>query len=115
MVRNISSTSKGIVVDSVRSPEAWPLNDHDNITQLLERAAQRRPRSAFVYPLNGAGGAASFCTYPTLLNEARCILGGLCASGLRPGQRVGLLLEHPQDFIEAFWACTLGGYVPCPL
>jgi acyl-CoA synthetase (AMP-forming)/AMP-acid ligase II/thioesterase domain-containing protein len=32
-----------------------------------------------------------------------------------PGAKVALLLERPADFIPAFWACVLGGYVPCPL
>ena len=31
------------------------------------------------------------------------------------GSTVALLLESPADFIPAFWACVLGGYLPCSL
>jgi len=54
-------------------------------------------------------------SYPALLAEALAILGGLDAYQRGPGAKVGLLLERPRDFIPAFWACVLGGYVPCPL
>jgi acyl-CoA synthetase (AMP-forming)/AMP-acid ligase II/thioesterase domain-containing protein len=54
-------------------------------------------------------------TYPALLQEARRILGGLQAYGRPPGTKVALLLEHSGDFIPAFWACILGGFVPCAL
>jgi acyl-CoA synthetase (AMP-forming)/AMP-acid ligase II len=51
-----------------------------------------------------------------LLNEAQCILGGMRR---RPGNHqsrvVVLLLERALDFLPAFWACVLGGYIPCPV
>lgn len=53
--------------------------------------------------------------YRDLLDAARRILGGLLARGRPPGTSVGLLLSAPADFLPAFWACLLGGYLPCPL
>jgi acyl-CoA synthetase (AMP-forming)/AMP-acid ligase II len=86
-----------------------------NLADLLLLAARRRPRSGLRL-LSGAGGReATFLSYPALLNEARKILGGLLTYGRRPGTKVTLLLERPGDFIPAFWACVLGGYIPCPL
>ncbi|HEY4214145.1 MAG TPA: non-ribosomal peptide synthetase [Steroidobacteraceae bacterium] len=58
---------------------------------------------------------ATFSPYPMLLDEARRILGGLKEVGLKSGARVALLLERPMDFLPAFWACILGGFIPCPL
>ncbi|HEX7796548.1 MAG TPA: amino acid adenylation domain-containing protein [Vicinamibacterales bacterium] len=54
-------------------------------------------------------------SYAELLGQAERILGGLQARGLARGDRVVLQLERQQDFIETFWACVLGGFVPVPL
>ncbi|WP_243729356.1 non-ribosomal peptide synthetase [Paludibacterium purpuratum] len=53
--------------------------------------------------------------YPALLKYAQQMLAGLQAQGLKPGDKIALLLEQSGDFIPAFWACILGGYIPCPL
>ncbi|GAA3799045.1 non-ribosomal peptide synthetase [Streptomyces coacervatus] len=54
-------------------------------------------------------------TYPQLLNESLRLLNALHEKGVRPGRAVALLLERPEDFIPAFWACLLGGIPVCPL
>lgn len=86
-----------------------------NLAQLLLRAAEWRPSSSLHFVRGGTSGEAVTQTYPALLAEASAILGGLDAYRRGPGEKVGLLLERPSDFIPAFWACVLGGYVPCPL
>src|SRR5947199_256991 len=82
-----------------------------SIADLLLNAAQRHPRSG----IRLVSGDASYLSYPALLDQAYQILGGLQAYGLRPGAKIALLLELPGDFIPAFWASVLGGFVPCPL
>ncbi|HWM66083.1 MAG TPA: non-ribosomal peptide synthetase [Steroidobacteraceae bacterium] len=85
-----------------------------SIADLLLRAAQHS--HAGLCFVRAEGDAASeFVSYPALLQEARCILGGLRRHPRPPGAKIALLLEHARDFIPAFWACVLGGYVPCPL
>lgn len=56
-----------------------------------------------------------FLSYPALLREAKHILGGLQQHAGDPGSKIVLLLDRPRDFIPTFWACVLGGYVPCPV
>lgn len=86
-----------------------------NLPDLLVRTATIYPEAGVRY-FPGIGAERSvFQSYPSLLDESRRILGGLRARGLRPQEKVGLLLEKPQEFIPALWACVLGGYVPCPL
>jgi acyl-CoA synthetase (AMP-forming)/AMP-acid ligase II/thioesterase domain-containing protein/acyl carrier protein len=58
---------------------------------------------------------AEFLSYRAVLEEARHILGGLHATGRPTGSKIALLLDRPRDFIPAFWACILGGYIPCAL
>ena len=89
----------------------WQSAQSSSIADLLLNAAQRHPRSG----IRLVSGEAAFLTYPALLEQACHILGGLQAYGLRAGAKIALLLERPGDFIPAFWASVLGGFVPCPL
>ena len=89
--------------------------DPVGVANLLLQAARQYPRSGLGLTLGGRDCKFALLTYPALLAEAQCILGGLQALGLQPGARVALLLEGASDFIPAFWACLLGGFISCPL
>ncbi|MFJ4283616.1 alpha/beta fold hydrolase [Streptomyces massasporeus] len=86
-----------------------------SIADLLLTAADRHRGTGVRYCLGPAGTASHDLSYPDLLAEAARLLTGLRAEGLRPGDRVVLLLERPQEFLPAFWAAVLGGFVPCPM
>ena len=86
-----------------------------NIGELLLRAAKRYPRSGACLLSSDRGTEEALLTYRALLNEARSILGGLRARTRDAGTKIVLMLERPEDFLPAFWACVLGGYAPCPL
>jgi len=85
------------------------------ISQILTNAAHQHSDSGIYFTDGNPEEPASFLSYSSLLEEARFILGGLQTRGAQTGGNVVLLLEHPRDFICAFWACTLGGLVSCPL
>lgn len=85
------------------------------VADLLLQAARQHPRSGLGLTPGSRDGKFALLTYPALLADAQCILGGLQALGLQPGARVALLLERASDFIPAFWACLLGGFISCPL
>ncbi|MFD3515411.1 AMP-binding protein [Streptomyces sp. NPDC058657] len=79
-------------------------------------------RAAAQFPEHGVGYcsgerplAFALRTYPQLLGESLRLLNSLREAGVRPGRVVALLLEKPEDFIPAFWACLLGGITACPL
>jgi acyl-CoA synthetase (AMP-forming)/AMP-acid ligase II/thioesterase domain-containing protein len=78
-------------------------------------------RTAALYPTSGVrvigvqAPETEFLPYPALLREAKEILGGLQQRSGRPGAKIVLVLDRPRDFIPTFWACVLGGYVPCPV
>jgi len=54
-------------------------------------------------------------SYAELQREAGKVLCGLRARGLRPGDKVLFQCVDNLEFIVAFWACHLGGFVPVPL
>ncbi|CAM03554.1 acyl-CoA synthetase (AMP-forming)/AMP-acid ligase II [Saccharopolyspora erythraea NRRL 2338] len=61
-----------------------------------------------------ADGGESFQSYAELLTEARELLAGLGERGLAPGDSVLFQFAGNRNFVTAFWACVLGGYVPTP-
>jgi acyl-CoA synthetase (AMP-forming)/AMP-acid ligase II/NADP-dependent 3-hydroxy acid dehydrogenase YdfG/acyl carrier protein len=83
-----------------------------SLSEALDRAAEAS-RHGLVYI--ESDGSPHFQSYATLLERASRILAGLQALGVRPLDRIVLQLERHQDFIETFWACVLGGFVPVPL
>ncbi|MGW2254443.1 AMP-binding protein [Kitasatospora sp. NPDC001660] len=86
-----------------------------NLTDLLLDVAERHPAAGLGHCLGAADAGTADQTYPELLDAARRVLTGLRARGLRPGDRVVLILERAEDFLPAFWGAVLGGFVPCPL
>jgi nonribosomal peptide synthetase DhbF len=54
-------------------------------------------------------------SYRDLCQEAERVLAGLRLLGLRPGDPVILQLDDNADYLTAFWACVLGGFVAAPL
>lgn len=85
------------------------------IVDLLCDAARDHTESGLRYPRGADDQDAPLQSYSGLLDEARSVLTGLRERGLAPGDKVVLLLEKPREFLAAFWACQLGGFVPCPM
>jgi fatty-acyl-CoA synthase len=54
-------------------------------------------------------------TFAELAQGAADLAGGLARLGVRPGDRVALVLPAGVGFAEAFWAVQLLGGVPCAL
>ncbi|MDX3225622.1 non-ribosomal peptide synthetase [Streptomyces sp. ME19-01-6] len=86
-----------------------------SVAQLLVRAAVEYPRSGVGYLPDGAESESIRQSYPELLDSALRLLAGLRTRGLRPGDKVALLLDDQREFLSVFWACLLGGFVPCPM
>ncbi|MGQ4388196.1 AMP-binding protein [Streptomyces sp. SAS_270] len=82
---------------------------------LLVRAAAAFPRHGVRYCSRQRPLDSGLCTYPQLLEDALGLLGALRKAGAGPGRAVALLLERPEDFLPAFWACLLGQITVCPL
>lgn len=60
-------------------------------------------------------GRSARIPYATLLDRALLAAGRLVAAGLRPGDRVALVVPEVGQFIEAFFGIQLAGLVPVPL
>ncbi|OXY93062.1 non-ribosomal peptide synthetase [Streptomyces diastatochromogenes] len=82
---------------------------------LLVRAATQFPEHGVRYRSAEQPLDFTLRTYPQLLAESLRLLSSLRKAGVRQDRVVALLLERPEDFVPAFWACLLGGFTVCPL
>jgi acyl-CoA synthetase (AMP-forming)/AMP-acid ligase II/NAD(P)-dependent dehydrogenase (short-subunit alcohol dehydrogenase family) len=80
------------------------------LREALIRAAERYPAhgTTYVRPM----GAEDRQDYGQLLDDARRTLSGLRGLGLAPGDPVLFQFADNRNFVTAFWACVLGGFLP---
>ncbi|WP_141713029.1 AMP-binding protein, partial [Streptomyces sparsogenes] len=91
------------------------VQDLRSVARLLVGAAVEHPYSGVGYLADGAEGELTRQPYPELLDSALRMLTGLRSRGLEPRDKVALLLDGQREFLTVFWACLLGGFVPCPM
>lgn len=83
------------------------------LAEVLQRAVNQSPDKGVVYIQ--ADGTTVAQSYPELLADAERILHGLRKLGLKPGDKIIFQFDLNQDFISAFWASVLGGFVVVPV
>ena len=83
----------------------------NNFSEHLERLS-RTDGEAHRYRNNGSIVELS---YVELIAEADRLARGMQRLGAGRGDRVGLVLYRPQDFVPAFLACVRAGFVAVPL
>lgn len=83
------------------------------IAEALVRSAELHPQNFQVY-LDDAGNETRY-SFVDIERETKHLAAGLQAQGLRKGDRVGLVLIDPKDFILTFYACLRAGIVAVPL
>jgi acyl-CoA synthetase (AMP-forming)/AMP-acid ligase II len=83
----------------------------ETLTAALD-ARLRDDRSVIL--IDGDGNQHSL-SFATLSRHAMALLGALQRRGVAVGDAVILFVDDNQAFLEAFWACVLGGFVPVPV
>ncbi|MFB9907863.1 SDR family NAD(P)-dependent oxidoreductase [Allokutzneria oryzae] len=83
------------------------------LQEALRLAAELAPEKGTLYV--SADGGEVFQSYPQLLGDAQRVLSGLRGTGIRPGDSVLFQFASNKNFVTAFWACVLGGYLPTPV
>lgn len=94
-----------------------PLQDQtrasSNLAAALRRTAAQHGSTEIVCV--ASDGSRSQMSYAELMAEAELLLSGLRAEGLRAADKVIFQFDRSRDLLTAFWACTLGGFVPVPM
>ena len=88
------------------------LADFATLVEALDFAATG-PTGINLYSLRGE--LVEALPYSALREAARAMAAQLLATGLKPGDRVGLAAETDGDFVRAFFACQYAGLVAAPL
>ncbi|MBW1907439.1 MAG: acyl--CoA ligase [Deltaproteobacteria bacterium] len=83
----------------------------NDFPQLLEQLAGSE-RDAHRYRENGS---VVELTYGELITEADRLARGMHRLGVRRGDRVGLVLHSPREFVPAFLGCVRAGFIAVPL
>jgi 1-acyl-sn-glycerol-3-phosphate acyltransferase len=87
---------------------------YETLCRALALRASDDPARPHAY-LEGDEGREETVTYGTLYEEARHFGGGLRDRGVRPGDRVALMLPTGDRFLRAFQGILMAGGVPVPL
>lgn len=81
-----------------------------NLAQLLTRAASAHGQRPAIYC-----GSQEVLNYAQLAQRVARLAGGLHRRGLRPGDRVALILRNCPEYIELMFACWHAGLVVVPV
>lgn len=84
-----------------------------NIANLLIDSARNARDKGIVFIQND--NSEIFLTYEEMLEKAVYCLGALQKSELKQDDFVMMSFQDNIDFVVAFWACVLGGFVPVPI
>ncbi|AUT01015.1 AMP-dependent synthetase [Nostoc sp. CENA543] len=106
-----SASSKKLAIshgEPLKSSEDAP----QTLTAVLKKTSENSTKGIIYIQADGSEQVQS---YKELWQDAQRILAGLRKLGLKPQDKVIFQLEDNQDFICAFWACVLGGFVPVPV
>lgn len=92
------------------TPESWEPNI---LTEALKRAAEKNESKGIIYV--SQDGSQAFQSYKELSEQASKVLAGLRKLGLKAGDKAIFQLDKNEDYIAAFWGCTIGGIIPVPV
>ena len=91
-------------------PPAPPAR-HATLVAALQAAAQGRSGLTFI----DLREQETFFSFAEVLERAARVAAGLGELGVRPGERVALVLPTGPDFMDAFFGALCAGAVPVPL
>ncbi|MBN2535365.1 MAG: amino acid adenylation domain-containing protein [Spirochaetales bacterium] len=88
-------------------------NDPRTIQELLGNVCEIAGDNGILYVQEN--DTEIFQSYRDLKDDAERVLNGLRKAGLKPGDYVIFQFKDYKNFITAFWACMLGGFIPTPV
>ncbi|AGF56697.1 acyl transferase domain-containing protein/acyl-CoA synthetase (AMP-forming)/AMP-acid ligase II/acyl carrier protein/NAD(P)-dependent dehydrogenase (short-subunit alcohol dehydrogenase family) [Clostridium saccharoperbutylacetonicum] len=84
-----------------------------NIANLLIDSAKNSRDKGIIFIQND--NSEILLTYEEILEKAMYCLGSLQKNSLKQDDFVMMSFQDNIDFVVAFWACVLGGFVPVPI
>ena len=110
---NGDSASREMV--DVKAGEIPPYPTHVNtLLDALDYQALHQPERRTLY-FQEEGECVAEWSYLDLQSAAGRVAGGLAAQGVRPGDRVGIMLPTGSDYVATFFGVLWLGAIPVPL
>lgn len=106
-----SAATRSIIAEDSAKPAPA---EATTLTEVLDWHVQRHGQRTHIVLWHGDGRESSF-TYVELANQARAVASGLRETGLKPGERVAIMLPTGIDFFVAFFGILYAGGVPTPI
>ena len=83
-----------------------------SVVEIIERAAARFSTREFLTELRlGSAGQSASLTYAEVYERSLRLASGMARAGLRPGDRLAVLMDNGADMVTSEWACLLTGYL----
>jgi fatty-acyl-CoA synthase len=89
------------------------LSGFETISRAIAEIGTRYPEHAYTF--QDMKGAETRYTFPELERDTAARAGALQALGLGKGDRVGVIIVEPEDFVLTFLAAIRVGVIPVPL
>jgi acyl-CoA synthetase (AMP-forming)/AMP-acid ligase II/NAD(P)-dependent dehydrogenase (short-subunit alcohol dehydrogenase family) len=102
------------LADVSGGPAELPATAPRTLTEALLRAAAAGDDRGTTF-IADDGESAQYQGYRELLHDSARLLRGLRAAGLRPGDAALFQFDSNRNYVTAFWACVLGGFLPTPV
>lgn len=95
--------------------EAPPYPEHvTSLIEALDYQAAHQPERATLF-FHEEGECVAQWSYGDLQSAARRVAAGLHSHGVRPGERVGIMLPTGSDYVATFFGVLWLGAIPVPL
>ncbi len=85
------------------------------LVEVLNYQARHQPDRQAILLYEDNAAEPQPLSYGELRQQARTVAAGLLARGLRPGQRVAIMLPTGREYFASFFGTLLGGGVPVPI
>lgn len=85
----------------------------DTLATALEASAKAYPSHGFTF--QDMTGKETFYTFGQMVEETGTRAAALAKLGLKKGDRVGIIVIEPEDFVLSFFAALRLGVIPVPL
>jgi 1-acyl-sn-glycerol-3-phosphate acyltransferase len=109
------TVSREVVELQLAEDEPPPYPTHvDTLIEALAYQAKHQPTRRTLIFLE-EGECVAQWSYPDLQQAAGRIAGGLLAQGVKPGDRVGIMLPTGTDYVATFFGVLWLGAIPVPL
>ena len=90
-------------------------NSCHTILEVIKKRAEQHPTREYIKFLTDGDSKEVILTYKELQEDSIRIASWLLAKGYKKGDTIIILLPNGLEFVQMFYGCLMGGFLPVPL